>query len=81
VHCCQKKLLYAANYNRATYLCPTNDGAEKFLIKYENANISIDNKKIDKDTQWDGLHDVITNIKNDSPTSTSARLSRREITY
>lgn len=54
----------------------TNAGAKKFITKDENAVISLDDKKIEKDTQWDGLHGVITNIRDDSPLSIIARYAQ-----
>lgn len=40
----------------------TNKGTKKFL-KIESATAVIDETKIDRDKQWDGLHGVITNDK------------------
>ena len=40
----------------------TNKGTRKFL-KIENTSAIIDETKIDRDKEWDGLHGVITNDK------------------
>lgn len=54
----------------------TNQGVKKFVTRDENASIAIDENKIEADGQWDGLHGVITNIKDDSPQSLIARYAR-----
>lgn len=54
----------------------TNAGAKKFVTKDEDAVISLDDGKIAKDAQWDGMHGVITNIKHDSPTTIIARYAQ-----
>jgi transposase len=41
----------------------TNKGTKKFL-KIEKTSAVIDESKIDRDKEWDGLHGVITNDKN-----------------
>jgi transposase len=38
------------------------NGAKKY-IKVEEGTTSIDEKKVDKDAMWDGMHGIITNIK------------------
>lgn len=54
----------------------TNAGVKKFVTKDENATISLDENKIARDAQWDGLHGIITNIAHDSPESLIARYAR-----
>jgi transposase len=40
----------------------TNQGVKKFTTS-ENSKTRLDQKKIDHDAMWDGLHGIITNIK------------------
>jgi transposase len=54
----------------------TNQGVKKFVTRDENASISLDDNKIDTAAQWDGLHGIITNIPQDSPTSLIARYAQ-----
>jgi len=54
----------------------TNAGVKKYVTKDDKASITIDDSKIAQAEQWDGLHGVITNIKDDSPASIVARYSR-----
>ena len=54
----------------------TNAGVKKYVTKDANAAITIDENKIAQAERWDGLHGVITNIKDDSAASIIARYSR-----
>lgn len=54
----------------------TNSGAKKFITTDKQALIMLDDEKIEKDAQWDGMHGVITNIKDDSPASIIARYAQ-----
>ena len=54
----------------------TNAGVKQFVTKDEDASIRIDENKIVKSAQWDGLHGVITNLSEDSAESILARYSR-----
>lgn len=54
----------------------TNQGVKQFVTRDENAVISLDENKIAAAQEWDGLHGVITNIKEDSPQSIIARYAR-----
>lgn len=51
----------------------TNAGAKKFLTTDKKAVIRLDDNKIQQETQWDGLHGVITTLKDDSAASILAR--------
>jgi len=44
-----------------------NYGYKKYLKIIGETDLSIDNDKIQEDARWDGLHAVITNLKNKSP--------------
>lgn len=54
----------------------TNCGVKQFVTKDKNALISLDEEKVSQAAQWDGLHGVITNIKEDEPESLIARYAR-----
>jgi transposase len=54
----------------------SNAGVKKFLTKDKNATVTLDQEKIAKAAQWDGLHGVITNIRDDSAESIIARYAR-----
>jgi transposase len=54
----------------------TNAGVKKFVTKDDKAAIALDEDKINQAAHWDGLHGVITNIKEDSPASIIARYAR-----
>lgn len=54
----------------------TNQGVKQFVTRDENALISLDDHKIAKAEEWDGLHGIITNISDDSPQSLIARYAR-----
>jgi len=41
----------------------SNSGYKKYLILEGNNQIEVDQSKIDAESQWDGLHGVVTNIK------------------
>jgi hypothetical protein len=54
----------------------TNAGVKKFVTKDKDAVITLDEQKITEAEQWDGLHGVITNMKEDSAISVIARYAR-----
>jgi transposase len=54
----------------------TNAAVKKFVTKDENAVVMIDENKITHDAQWDGLHGIITNIRDDTPESLIARYAK-----
>lgn len=54
----------------------TNQGVKQFVTRDENASISVDDDKVAAAQAWDGLHGIITNIQNDSPTSLLARYAQ-----
>lgn len=54
----------------------TNQGVKKFVSVNEDATVILDENKISDAAQWDGLHGIITNIKEDSPASLIARYAR-----
>jgi transposase len=54
----------------------TNSGVKKFVTKDENATVMLDDDKIAQDAQWDGLHGIITNIRNESAEALIARYAR-----
>ena len=51
----------------------TNAGVKKFVTKDDKAQVHIDLEKVEADAQWDGLHGVITNIKEEAAESIIAR--------
>lgn len=54
----------------------TNQGVKQFVTRDENASISLDENKINAAAQWDGLHGIITNIRDDHSVSLIARYAR-----
>jgi transposase len=54
----------------------TNQGVKKFIKVNDDATVILDENKIDEASQWDGLHGIITNIKNDAPHSLIMRYAR-----
>jgi transposase len=44
----------------------TNQGSRKFITSTKNEAV-IDENKIDKNSRWDGLHGIITNVKDKTP--------------
>lgn len=54
----------------------TNAGVKKFTTKDANAAVSLDENKIAEDAQWDGMHGLITNIRDDSAESLIARYAQ-----
>lgn len=54
----------------------TNQGVKKFITRDQNASISLDADKIADAAQWDGLHGIITNIRDDAPQSLLMRYAR-----
>jgi transposase len=54
----------------------TNQGIKKFITLDENAEFTLNQDNIEKAKQWDGLHGVISNIKEDSPESLIARYAK-----
>jgi len=53
----------------------TNSGVKKFT-KSEASKTVLDQDKIDRDADWDGLHGVITNLRRESATELLARYGR-----
>jgi len=54
------------NRNQKSYL--SNYGYKKYLKIEGESRIELDEVKIEKDSRWDGLHGVITNIADFNPT-------------
>lgn len=54
----------------------TNAGVKKFVSVNDDASVVLDEDKIAQAAAWDGLHGIITNIKDDSPVSLIARYAR-----
>lgn len=54
----------------------TNAGVKKFVSVSDDATVVLDEDKIAQAAAWDGLHGIITNIKEDSPASLIARYAR-----
>jgi transposase len=53
----------------------TNHGVKKYT-KSENSKTIVDQDKIDEDAKWDGMHGIISNIKEESAVALLARYSR-----
>lgn len=53
-----------------------NQGVKKFTITDESSKTALDDGRIAKDALWDGLHGVITNLKNDIAESVITRYAR-----
>jgi transposase len=53
----------------------TNNGVRKYTTTTETAETIIDNDKINRDSEWDGLHGVITNLKEMNALSVLQRYS------
>jgi transposase len=54
----------------------TNQGVKKFVTVNDDASVTLDETKINEAAQWDGLHGIITNIRNDSSESLIARYAK-----
>jgi len=54
----------------------TNQGVKKFVSVNDSATVSLDENKIDSAAQWDGLHGIITNIRDDAPASLISRYAK-----
>ena len=54
----------------------TNQGAKKFITVNDEATVTLDEDKIEIAAQWDGLHGIITNIRDDTPASLIFRYAR-----
>lgn len=54
----------------------TNAGVKKYVTRNNDASVSLDEEKIQEAAQWDGLHGIITNIKEDNAESLIARYAR-----
>ena len=54
----------------------TNQGVKKFVSVNDDAMVTLDQNKIEDAAQWDGLHGIITNIRNDAPGSLIARYAK-----
>lgn len=53
----------------------TNQGVKKYT-RSENSKTMIDQNKIERDSAWDGLHGVITNIREEQASAILARYAR-----
>lgn len=54
----------------------TNQGVKKFVTVNEDATVALDENKINDAQQWDGLHGIITNIRDDAAASLIARYAK-----
>lgn len=54
----------------------TNQGARKFVTVNDEAVVTLDEEKIEAAAQWDGLHGIITNIRDQTPDVLLARYAR-----
>lgn len=54
----------------------TNQGVKKFVTVNDDATVALDENKIEDAAQWDGLHGIITNIREDAPASLIARYAK-----
>ncbi len=54
----------------------TNQGVKQLVTRDENARISLDDAKIAAAEQWDGLHGIITNIRDEAPGTLLARYAQ-----
>jgi transposase len=54
----------------------TNQGVKKFVTWDENATIMLDEAKVNEAAQWDGLHGIITNIRDEKAAMLLARYAR-----
>jgi len=54
----------------------SNQGIKKFTHTDEKSKTEIDENKIMEDALWDGLHGIITNIKDEEPKALIARYAR-----
>lgn len=53
-----------------------NRGIKKFILLNEDASVSLDQNKVLAASQWDGLHGIMTNIRDDSAQALLARYAR-----
>jgi transposase len=54
----------------------TNQGVKNFVKINEDTSVEIDTNKIAAAAEWDGLHGIITNIRDAAPASLIARYAR-----
>ena len=54
----------------------TNQGVKKFVTLQEDTTFTLNEANIEQAAMWDGLHGVISNIKDDSPESLIARYAK-----
>lgn len=54
----------------------SNSGVKQFTSIDQNAGAKLDQNKINKAAEWDGLHGIITNLTTDSAESLLARYSK-----
>jgi transposase len=59
-----KKLMKKMNKSKDVKSMLSNSGYKKYLIVDGQSNLQVDEEKIASDSRWDGLHGVITNMKN-----------------
>lgn len=67
----EKALGKSKKGNPAAFI--TNSGVKKFITQDANATVTLDAAKVAQAAQWDGLHGIITNIRDDSAESLIAR--------
>lgn len=68
-----KKLIGAKGSTRKLI---SNQGIKKFTVTDESSKTVLDEERIAADALWDGLHGVITNLKEDEASSVIARYAR-----
>jgi transposase len=68
-----KKLIGAKGSTRKLI---SNYGVKKFTVTDEASKTVLDEERIAEDALWDGLHGVITNLKNDEAETIIARYAR-----
>ena len=54
----------------------TNQGVKKFVTVNEEARAALDEHKIEACAQWDGLHGILTNIREDAPETLMSRYAK-----
>lgn len=71
-----KKISKLIGKKGSTHRLITNQGVKKFTCTDKESKTNIDDERVAADALWDGLHGIITNIKEDHPESLIARYSR-----
>lgn len=62
-----QKITKTLNTSKATKTLIRNNGIKKYTTTTGDAQTQLDTDKIQADSEWDGLHGVMTNIKETSP--------------